>query len=79
MHAGESSKSKGGQVNRGETLRALIEAGRLSIIPVGFTGEGEGEREREREGERGYTTRLTGAYVCYTCGHLCECGESESD
>ena len=29
------------------------------------------------EGERqyGYVTRLTGSYVCYTCGHLCECGE----
>jgi hypothetical protein len=30
-------------------------------------------------GERvyGYQTHLTGAYVCYTCGHLCECGEEE--
>jgi hypothetical protein len=29
------------------------------------------------EGERryGYRTRLTGSYVCYTCGHLCECEE----
>ncbi len=26
----------------------------------------------------GYRTHLTGAYVCYTCGHLCEC-EDESD
>lgn len=23
----------------------------------------------------GYRTHLTGSYVCYTCGHLCECGE----
>jgi hypothetical protein len=31
------------------------------------------------EGERryGYQTRLGGSYVCYTCGHLCECGEGE--
>jgi hypothetical protein len=28
-------------------------------------------------GERvyGYHTQLGGLYVCYTCGHLCECGE----
>jgi hypothetical protein len=26
----------------------------------------------------GYRTHLTGGYVCYTCGHLCECeGEGE--
>jgi hypothetical protein len=25
----------------------------------------------------GYFTHLTGAYVCYTCGHLCDCGEGE--
>lgn len=25
----------------------------------------------------GYNTRLGGLYVCYTCGHLCECGEEE--
>ncbi len=29
------------------------------------------------KGERvyGYRTHLTGSYVCYSCGHLCECGE----
>ena len=29
------------------------------------------------KGERvyGYRTHFTGAYVCYSCGHLCECGE----
>ena len=29
------------------------------------------------KGERiyGYRTHFTGAYVCYRCGHLCECGE----
>jgi hypothetical protein len=25
-------------------------------------------------GERGYKAYYTGAYVCYSCGHLCECG-----
>ena len=29
----------------------------------------------EGEMRYGYVTRLTGSYVCYTCGHLCECGE----
>jgi len=23
----------------------------------------------------GYRTHFGGLYVCYTCGHLCECGE----
>ena len=28
----------------------------------------------------GYCTHLTGTYVCYTCGHLCECeGERNSN
>ena len=31
------------------------------------------------EGDSGYHTRLTGAWVCYVCGHLCECGEKESE
>jgi hypothetical protein len=72
-------------MNKDFQLDALIASGRLSIIPVGFNEEGErekkreGEREQEGESAGGYTTRFTGAYVCYTCGHLCECGESESD
>lgn len=27
----------------------------------------------DSEGSSGYHTRLTGAWVCYKCGHLCEC------
>ena len=23
----------------------------------------------------GYFAHFTGAWICYTCGHLCECGE----
>jgi hypothetical protein len=23
----------------------------------------------------GYSSHFSGVYVCYTCGHLCECGE----
>jgi hypothetical protein len=33
----------------------------------------EGESGREY----GYRTHLTGSYVCYTCGHLCDCSEGE--
>lgn len=29
----------------------------------------------KRERVYGYRTHFTGAYVCYSCGHLCECGE----
>lgn len=34
---------------------------------------------QDKEGYRsyGYFAHFTGAYVCYTCGHLCECGEGE--
>jgi hypothetical protein len=30
-------------------------------------------------GERGYKTYYTGAYVCYSCGHLCECGWEDQE
>jgi hypothetical protein len=32
---------------------------------------------QDQEGYRtyGYITHFAGTYVCYTCGHLCECGE----
>lgn len=32
---------------------------------------------QDKEGYRsyGYITHFAGAYVCYTCGHLCECSE----
>jgi hypothetical protein len=41
-------------MNRGKILAALMESGRVSIIPTGFEEEGEGEvrREVEDEGER---------------------------
>jgi hypothetical protein len=25
----------------------------------------------------GYSAHFSGAYICYTCGHLCECGDEE--
>jgi hypothetical protein len=39
----------------------------------------EGRYYVEREGKRqyGYRTHFAGMWVCYTDGHLCECGEEE--
>jgi hypothetical protein len=36
---------------------------------------------QDREGYRnyGYHAHFTGAYICYTCGVLCECGEGEGE
>jgi hypothetical protein len=34
-------------------------------------------RWMDPSGAYGYATRLAGNWVCYTCGHLCECGDSE--
>jgi hypothetical protein len=39
--------------------------------------EGRYYAKRERGRAYGYSTHFTGAYVCYTCGHLCDCGEDE--
>jgi len=30
-------------------------------------------------GRRGYNTWLSGGYVCYTCGLLCDCGEDSEE
>jgi hypothetical protein len=40
----------------------------------------EGRYYVEREGgaiSYGYRTHFSGMWVCYTCGHLCDCNESE--
>ena len=29
------------------------------------------------EGDSGYHAPLTGTWVCYYCGNLCECGENK--
>jgi len=36
---------------------------------------GDDERYIDSLGRYGYTAHFTGAYICYTCGHVCECGE----
>ena len=30
-------------------------------------------------GERGYKAFYTGAYICYSCGHLCDCGWGDQE
>lgn len=51
------------------------------IERVALNGErvtlGEDERYTDSLGRFGYWAHLGGSYVCYTCGHLCECGELE--
>lgn len=41
------------------------------------TIQGEDGRWVDSEGRYGYNAFMTGAYVCYTCGHLCDCGVVE--
>ena len=60
------------RVNNGaSTLRREREIQGATLL------DGEDRFYREVEGERryGYHTHFGGLYVCYTCGHLCECGE----
>lgn len=40
-----------------------------------LTYDATGFRLVDSAGRYGYTTHFSGAYVCYSCGHLCECGE----
>jgi len=37
----------------------------------------EGVRLMDRAGEYGYHAPWGGAWICYTCGHLCDCGWEE--
>lgn len=37
----------------------------------------ENGRYVNRDGNYGYNTHFGGLYVCYTCGHLCECEEEK--
>ena len=33
----------------------------------------------DAQGERGYKTFYSGAWVCYSCGHLCDCGWGDQE
>lgn len=37
----------------------------------------EGGWWRDTLNRTGYNAHFGGAWICYTCGHLCECGESD--
>lgn len=59
---------------RGQEMSTLAKTRELD----GATLQDEEGRYYRQEGERkryGYHAHFTGAYVCYTCGVLCECGE----
>lgn len=63
-----------GNMNNGATTLKRERAIRGAVLLDDndrFYVEGESGREY------GYRTHFSGAYVCYTCGHLCECGEGE--
>lgn len=59
---------------RRELERELLTASNGEIVAPNLDG-----RLRDTRGRYGYTAHLTGAYVCYTCGHLCECAEIYGD
>lgn len=55
-------------------MKLLNEYGQI----MGTNGEELHEGENglvDSAGRYGYRTHFTGAYICYTCGVLCECGE----
>jgi len=54
----------------------------VSEIAVAIEINGQLLHQRSRnglwvnsEGDSGYHAPFTGAWICYYCGHLCECGE----
>lgn len=47
-----------------------IDGAKLDADGRYYVQEGEGKRY-------GYHTHFAGMYVCYTCGHMCECGEDD--
>jgi hypothetical protein len=54
--------------------RELVFAANGNIVAPDLNG-----RLRDTAGAYGYRTHLTGMYVCYSCGHLCECSELYGD
>lgn len=46
---------------------------------LGVTLRDANGRWHTRDGEYGYAGHFTGAYICYTCGALCDCGDTDSE
>ena len=64
--------------NAAEFFNGEIPAGMALICGTNcerLTYDDSGMRLIDSMGRYGYRTQLGGLYVCYTCGHLCECGE----
>lgn len=62
----------------------------VGYVPAPYTGNGLwpadslslietpiGPRWQNPRGEYGYRAPFTAAWICYTCGHVCECGDYE--
>jgi len=65
------------QVTIGEFFKGITLPGDELVCQVNgeyLTYDDSGERLIDSLGRYGYNTWLSGAYVCYTCGHLCDCG-----
>jgi hypothetical protein len=56
-------------------MKLLADNGQ-DMAPNGETIARDDEgRFKDSAGRYGYRAHFSGAYICYTCGHLCECGE----
>jgi hypothetical protein len=66
-------------LQRGRELMTTLEQTRELDGATLLDDEGRYYRVGEEEGARhyGYSLHFTGAYVCYTCGHICDCGGDE--
>lgn len=63
-----------GNMNNGaSTLKRERELRGATLLDDNDRFYAEGESGREY----GYRAHFSGSYVCYTCGHLCDCGDDE--
>lgn len=62
-----------GNMNNGaSTLKRERELRGATLLDDNDRFYAEGQAE-----EYGYRAHFSGSYVCYTCGHLCDCGDDE--
>jgi hypothetical protein len=58
----------------GVTLPRIGNGGAYTVDEMRLDDSG---RWVDPKGGYGYTPRLGGSWVCYTCGHMCECGDDD--
>jgi hypothetical protein len=62
-----------------ENYAEELEAYHADLEKVAGNGErvilNDERRYVDELGRYGYSGHFTGAYICYTCGALCDCGE----